>query len=103
MNKQDQKEIIRRLRRKYGDKYRENYSPTIIYIPKRVRGEIDQYCKEKRIVKSTWICSMVIKRMENILQKKYDSVLKKFIEIEGKSEKKSNAKEITSPKRKRLL
>jgi hypothetical protein len=27
---------------------------------------------------------MVIKKMENILQKKYDSVLKKFVEVEGK-------------------
>ena len=88
MKKQDQKEIIRRLRRKYGDKYRENYSPTIIYIPKRVRAELDQYCKEKGIVKSTWISRMVIKEMEKILQKRYDSILKKFVEIEGKSEKK---------------
>jgi hypothetical protein len=84
MNKQEQKEIIKRLRRKYGDKYRQNYSPTMIYMPKRVKEEIDQYCKEKGIVKSTWICNMVVKKMENILQKKYDSVLKKFIEIEGK-------------------
>ncbi|MDR1244818.1 MAG: hypothetical protein LBJ98_02440 [Endomicrobium sp.] len=88
MKKQEQKEIIRRLRRKYGDKYRQNYSPTMIYIPKRVKAEIDQYCKEKGIVKSTWISSMVIKEMENILQKKYDSVLKKFVDYEWKSEKK---------------
>ena len=89
MKEQDRKEIIRIMRRKYGDKYREKYSPTLVYIPKRVREEIDQYCKEKGIVKSTWISSMVIKKMEKILQKRYDSILKKFVEIEGKSEKKT--------------
>jgi hypothetical protein len=88
MNKQDQKEIIRRLRRKYGDKYRQNYSPTLVYIPKKVRAELDLYCKEKAIVKSTWISRMVIKEMEKILQKKYDSVRKEFVEIEEKSKKK---------------
>lgn len=31
---------------------------------------------------------MVIKRMEKILQKRYSYELKKFVEIEGKSEKK---------------
>jgi hypothetical protein len=31
---------------------------------------------------------MVIKRMESILQKKYDSVRKEFVEIEEKSKKK---------------
>ena len=92
MKEQDRKEIIRRLRRKYGDKYRRNYSPTMIYIPKRVKEEIDQYCKEKGIVKTTWISSMVIKEMENILQKKYDSVLKKFVELKDKTEMKAKKK-----------
>lgn len=92
MKEQDRKEIIRRLRRKYGDKYRRNYSPTMIYIPKRVKEEIDQYCKEKGIVKTTWISRMVIKEMENILQKKYDSVLKKFVELKDKTEMKAKKK-----------
>jgi hypothetical protein len=88
VNKQDQKEIIRRLRRKYGDKYRQSYSPTLIYLPKRVKVEVDQYCKEKGIVRSTWIASMVIKEIENNLKKKYDSVRKEFVESEEKSKKK---------------
>jgi flagellar motor switch protein FliG len=88
MKKQDQKEIIRRLRRKYGENYRKNYSPTLIYLPKRVRAEVDQYCKEKEIVKTTWISRMVIKEMENNLKKKYDSVRKEFVESEKKSKKK---------------
>ncbi|MDR2645351.1 MAG: hypothetical protein LBB44_05190 [Endomicrobium sp.] len=53
MNKQDQKEITRKLRKKYGHKYRQNYQPTMIYMPKRVKEEIEQYCKEKGIAKST--------------------------------------------------
>jgi hypothetical protein len=92
VNKQDKKEIIRRLRKKYGENYRQNYSTTIIYLPKRVREEVDQYCKEKAIAKTTWISRMVIKEMEKILQKKYDSVCKKFVEIEKKSDEKAKKK-----------
>jgi hypothetical protein len=89
VKKQDQKEIIRRLRRKYGDKYRQNYSPTLVYLPKSVRAELDRHCKEKGTVKTTWIASMVIKEMGKVLRKKYDSVCKKFVEIEEKTEKKT--------------
>jgi flagellar motor switch protein FliG len=92
MKKEEQKEIIRKLRKKYGENYRQNYSPTLIYLPKRVREEVDKYCKEKEIVKTTWISRMVIKEMEKILQKKYDEIRKKFVEIEGKGDGKTKKK-----------
>jgi flagellar motor switch protein FliG len=80
VKKQEQKEIIRKLRRKYGENYRQNYSPTLIYLPKRVRAKVDQYCKEKGIVKTTWISRMVIKEMEKVLQKKYDRSTMRYVE-----------------------
>jgi hypothetical protein len=79
MNKEEQREIIRKMRRKYGEKYRENYLPTTIYLPKRVKEEVDKYCEEKEIAKTKWISDMVIKEMEKILEKKYHRTDKDFV------------------------
>ena len=67
------------MRRRYGEKYRENYLPTIIYLPKRVKEEVDKYCEEKEIAKTTWIRETIIREMEKILEKKYHRTDKDFV------------------------
>jgi hypothetical protein len=88
MNKQEQKEIIRRLRRKYRDSYTQKNSPVITYLPNSVKAEVDQHCKEKGIAKAAWVCSVIIKEVENNLKKRYDYTRREFVEIEGKAKKK---------------
>lgn len=58
-------------------------------MPNGVKAELDKFCKKKDLKISRWIVSMIMKEMEKILQKKYDIVLKKFVEIEGKCERKT--------------
>ena len=67
------------MRKKYADKRKENTESINVYLPKRVKEEVDKYCEEKEIAKTTWIRETIIREMEKILEKKYHRTDKDFV------------------------
>jgi predicted DNA-binding protein (UPF0278 family) len=87
-----EKEIIRKINREYARKHRRNNTMVAIYMPKGIKAEIDKFGKEQGLKISQWILGMIMEKLEKHTHKRYDYKLKKFVEIEEKSDEKAKKK-----------
>jgi 3-oxoacyl-[acyl-carrier-protein] synthase III len=88
VKKQEEKKIIRALNNKHARKHRITNSMISVYVPREIKSKIETICKTKKLKTAQWVRSVIIEKLGNSSQRKYNCKLNKLVKAERKTKKK---------------